>query len=330
MSTNVTYIPNMMRAMQDINSGAKKVGDFDWKQELENMIQFWILIPHKVPVILWLWGLISIIDRPEIRLDILKCLMHKYYLCANLVDERNEFFEAIRCMQEINERLCKFVKDRPYLPKYFDTDKSRLKELAYLLANDQLQGKDLAAIASELKFADYRHDDHSILTIVLKSYGYNQVLAIHNIIQFVQYLYKAEQYRQVVLSEKMDFEKLPVISSFPRKIKKASIDEYIDRRIEDIRRMFDYEKGRIADPTDLECYQKLLKEDKREIYIAQHSDQELYPDKKIVIELAEQYIQYLQKIIDELEKKSNIEDLMGAKTVNLAMGDIVNTKIVQK
>ena len=94
--------------------------------------------------------------------------------------------------------------------------------------------------------------------------------------------------------------------------------------------MFDYEKGRIADPTDLECYQKLLKEDKREIYIAQHSDQELYPDKKIVIELAEQYIQYLQKIIDELEKKSNIEDLMGAKTVNLAMGDIVNTKIVQK
>ena len=51
MSTKVTYIPNMMRAMQDINCGAKKVGDFDWMQELEYMIQFWIRIPHKVPVI---------------------------------------------------------------------------------------------------------------------------------------------------------------------------------------------------------------------------------------------------------------------------------------
>lgn len=330
MSTKAIYIPNMMRAMQDINSGAKKVGDFDWKQELENIIQFWNLIPYKVPVILWLWGLISIIDRPEIRLNILKCLMHKHYLCANLADERNEFFEAIRCMQEINERLCELVKDRPYLPKYFDTDKSRIKELAYLLANDQIQDKDLAAIASELKFADYRHDDNSVLTIVLKSYGYNQVLGAHDIVKFVQYLYKAEQYRQVILSGEINVEKLPEISYFPRKIKKASIDEYINRRIEDIRKMFDYQKDRIADPTDLECYQKLLKEDKREIYIAQHSDQELYPDKKIVIKLSEQYIQYLQNIIDDLEKKSKIKDLMGAKIVKVAMGDIVNTKIVQK
>lgn len=330
MSTKATYIPNMMRAMQDINNETKKVDDFDWKQELEYMIQFWNLIPHKVPVILWLWGFLSLIDKPTIRLDILKRLMRNYYLCVKPIEEQQVFFEAIKCLQKINERLSKHIEENPYLLKHFGTDDRRTKELAFLLANDQLQDADLAAIASELWFADYRHDDHSVLTIVLKSYGYNQVLGAHDIVKFVQCLYKAEQYRQVILSGEINVEKLPEISSFPRKIKKASIDEYINRRIEDIRKMFDYQKDRIADPTDLECYQKLLKEDKREIYITQHSDQELYPDKKIVIELSEQYIQYLQNIIDDLEKKSKIEDLMEAKTVNLAMGDIVNTKIVQK
>ena len=331
MSTKATYIPNIMRAMQDINSGAKKVDDYDWKKELVGILQFWNLIPMDIPSILWMWGVLGIIEDPNVRLSVLKNIKSKYYACYREIGEIDDFHTACRSLQHLYERMVAYNEQHRQTTSYRT---GKLKELASIMSDDTLEGNDLVDLANEIYLEEIRHDNipNPILGVVLNSYYNREHYCIDNVASFITYLYIAEGYRQLILSNNIDSTKLPEVKSIPRKIKKMCFDTYIERRIFGIREGFEYDEKRIEDPTDIECYQKLLKEETQHLSYVKiaNTNWNPYPNRNIVIELSEQYIKYLQKIIDDLEKESKIEDLMGAKTVKVAMGDIVNTKIVQK
>lgn len=322
------YRPNMLLVMQEINSGTKKVEDVDWKQELTNMVEFWNHIPSKTPTILWMWGLLGIIKDHEVRLSILEAISSIHYRCTKLTEGMDDFHIACKSLKNLYERMKDYNKQNkdPLLLKYEKFD--ILKDLANIMSDDALEGYDLVALAGEIYFNDIRHEDNPRLQTVLEAFYHSEVIGADDICSFISYLFIAEGYRQLVINGNIDAKDLPKIKNLPRKVKKKCLDAYIDKRIEFYRGMLDRDEKRIKDPTEIECYEKLLNHETLFVKMlrASKGKSEPYPNRETVLELSEQFLKYLEDQINELKKMADMKDLLGAKTVNVAMGDNVMNK----
>lgn len=322
------YRPNMLLVMREINDGTKKVEDVDWKLELTNMMEFWNYIPTKVPTILWMWGLLGIIKDPEVRLSILEKINFQYYISYKQIEDKDDFHIACRSLKNLFERMRDYNKQnkKPLILKYEKFD--IMKDLANLMSDDALEGYDLVALASVIYFNNIRHKEPPRLQTVLEAYYHSDYVGIDNICSFIAYLYLAEGHRQLIVNGDIDAKELPKIKNLPRKIKKKCIDKYIEKRIEYQRNILDRDDKRIKDPTEIECYEKLLEWETLYVkrFRASKDKPELYPNKEAVLELSEQYLKYLEDQINELKKMADMKDLLGAKTVNVAMGDNVMNK----
>lgn len=320
------YFPDMMRAMQDINNGIRSIDEIDWKKEIIHMGDFWAYMPEKIPVILWMWGLLCIVESPQKRQEILKHLDDVRLYYSKDSDTQSDVFVSIEALSNINEKILSYNTNHfPYSVKNpWPEENNPLNELAHILSDDAITAEDLISIAEEIRLAEIRKQTKTILIPVLKAFFYNGAFINDQIVKYISYLYKADAYRRLILSGNIEYKTLPKVQPLDRKIRNKCFDIYIENRIQKIKEKMDKDPSRLLDPTELECYQKLLEEEKEYMLHAKNLEDSIYPNWEQVSKLANMYMEYLKyKIKDKMDINKSDTSLSTEDKPIIVQGDYI-------
>lgn len=333
-------LPDIVHIMEDINSGKIRYTEVDWEQHLRFVIKLCKRMTSKMPYVIWLWGLLSIIEDPDKRMDILGKMQEVSYRCFDLeVFEARKFREDCACIYRICSKVREInIKGAKVAHSWIDERKS-LNDLALILSDDVVDSQWLVTLANDIYYMVQQNEREELLTSVLRAYHPIKTFRMYNIVDFAKNLYIAEGFRHLILSGKEDYMDIPTLDSFDTKLLKACFEEYIRLRCSDIKDSIERELTHVGDADELECWENLLEEENQyinrensleEFYGSSAYKAMWYPGKPQVLKMINSFSKYLQNKIKKERKDEAVKKggLHVDHIENFAMGDNVQNKYV--
>jgi hypothetical protein len=317
--------PNILQLMQDINSGKVRYQNVDWGFQLNHLLQLCQVMPKRFPSVILIWGILSIIDDPTIKMDIIGQLQEAAPKCIKSRSEARDFIDDSACIYRVCMQVRAFNLRNDIEDKHVWTDDRKdLNDLAHILSDEMVDAKWMVGMVEEMKRSESENRRHPMLEIILKSNRNIGQLSVDNIVDFAKKLYIAEGFRQLILSGQEDYRDIPVLKDFQPKLLKACFEEYIRLRSEHIKEIIERDLTHYGDAEEMECLEKLQetenqlinRENGLEAFQGSPAYNAMwYPGRQKVLEMINVFSQYLQNKINK-QKKAEKDKQSGAKTMN--------------
>lgn len=312
---NSLHSMDIPQLMLYINSGKIRYCDVDWELQLKTLLFLCRLMPKKFPNVILVWGILSVIDDPTIKMGIISKLQDAAPKCFESPIEAQTFIDDCSCVYRVclEARAYNLRNDIKSRHVWTD-DRKDLNDLAHIFSDAVVNPQWMVGMVEEMKRSESENRKHPLLEIVLKSNRNIGQLSINNIIDFAKRLYIAEGFRQLILSGQEDYRDIPTLEKFNWRLRNACFDVYIDLRKEQIKELLNQDNTRVDEADDIEALQYMLDEEeavvKREnglesvvgspAYIAMW-----YPGRKLILAMINVFIQYLPKRIKKLKGEDN-------------------------
>lgn len=334
--------PDILQLMQDINSGKIRHDEVDWEYQLKTLLFMCQLMPRKFPDVILVWGILSVLDDPAIKMDIIDKLRNAAPKCFDNLLKVNDFINDCTCIYKVCQKAREYNQRQDIAVSHiWSGDRKDLNDLAHVFSDEMVDAKWMVGMIEEMKRTEVDNRKHPMMEIILRANRNVGRLSIDNIVDFAKRLYIAEGFRQLILSGEKDYRDMPTLEKFYWRIRNACFDVYIDLRKERIKEFLNRDNARVDEADDFEALQYMLKEE--ESVVARENGLEAfkgsyaydamwYPGRKLILEMIDIFIQYLQKKIEEMRKAEMTQQggLHIDHLDNFAMGDIVQTKIVKE
>ena len=301
-------MPGLYNVAIKINNGEiTNLGEVNWAKEIVQMADLCKLMPYHYPFILWLWGILGLIEDPTKRMDVLGKMQDVAPNCFKTQDEVQEFVRDCDSLVKINTRIREYYL-RNDTVKYtlWKGERSCMNGLVGIFSRNFVRPEEMVAIAEEFFCSARDRKKEKLLILLLRADQHIGKLSIDNINDFARSLYVAEGFRQLILSGEEDFYEFPTLDSFDRKLRNACFEVYISMRLQQIRHEFDEDNTLVDDPEDLECLEHLYEEESmvanREITFEDFRGSAAYaamwyPGRSMVLDIIKVFIEYLGKKI---------------------------------
>lgn len=331
-------LPDILQVMEDINSGKIRYTDVDWERQLKFVVKLCDRMTTKMPHIIWLWGLLSSIEDPTKRMDILGKMQDVAYRCIDSVYDARQFREDCACIYNIYSRVREYNINGAKVIHVWTDERKSLNDLAHILSDEVVDPKWLVVLANDIYCMVQDNKREELLACVLRAHHPIDMLNIDNIVDFAKNLYIAEGFRRYILSGKTDYMDLPTIDSFEPKLLKACFEEYIRQRSLYIKDSIERELTHVGEAEELECLER-LQEEENQVINRENSLEEFYgsaayramwyPGKPQVLKMINTFSTYLQNKIKKERKNEAVKQagLHIEHIDNFAMGDNVQNKI---
>lgn len=310
---NNNNMPDVVQTMQDINAGKIAYTDVDWKLQIKTVLKLINLMPTQFPYVIWLWGFLSEIEDPTIRMDILGKMQDAAPKCFDNLNDQQQFVSDCACIYQVclKARAYNLRNDIGIIHKWTD-DRKSLNDIAHILSDKVIDPAWMVAIAEEMYQASQGNKKQAMLTLVLRANRNIDQLTIDNIVDFAKNLYIAEGFRHLILSGEEDYMDIPTLADFDPKLLKACFEEYIRMRNRDIKDIIEQDLTHCGDAEELECLECLFEEE------SQHVNREnmledfrgsaaynamWYPGKQKVLDMINVFIEYLKNKIKKIKKE---------------------------
>ena len=312
-NTQTDCMPDIIQTMQDINAGKIAYTDIDWELQIKTVLKLINLMPTQFPYVIWLWGFLSEIEDPTIRMDILGKMQDAAPKCFDNLNDQQQFVSDCACIYQIclKARAYNLRNDIGIIHKWTD-DRKSLNDIAHILSDKVIDPAWMVAIAEEMYQASQGNKKQAMLTLVLRANRNIDQLTIDNIVDFAKNLYIAEGFRHLILSGEEDYMDIPTLADFDPKLLKACFEEYIRMRNRDIKDIIEQDLTHCGDAEELECLECLFEEE------SQHVNREnmledfrgsaaynamWYPGKQKVLDMINVFIEYLKNKIKKIKKE---------------------------
>lgn len=312
-NTQTDCMPDIIQTMQDINAGKIAYTDIDWEHQIKTVLKLINLMPTQFPYVIWLWGFLSEIEDPTIRMDILGKMQDAAPKCFDNLNDQQQFVSDCACIYQVclKARAYNLRNDIGIIHKWTD-DRKSLNDIAHILSDKVIDPAWMVAIAEEMYQASQGNKKQAMLTLVLRANRNIDQLAIDNIVDFAKNLYIAEGFRHLILSGEEDYMDIPALADFDPKLLKACFEEYIRMRNRDIKDIIEQDLTHCGDAEELECLEYLFEEE------SQHVNREnmledfrgsaaynamWYPGKQKVLDMINVFIEYLKNKIKKIKKE---------------------------
>lgn len=310
------YLPDMMRVMDDIDSGKRTIDDIDWGKELEHTRRFLSITNSNVPSVIWLWGMTVLIHNPKTRIQVIEKLRSLFY---SYIDKESseEFFSACNSLIHINKRVIAF--NEKYKGKkgihYWSDHRKFLNDLAHVVSDDFICAEDLVDVANSMREDYYGADEHEVLTRVLRAFDDKKTFYYDDIVEFCANLFEANHYCRLIdagftVEERLRHDGEEYV---PWLLRNQCFDLYIERRLKNIEKDLNANHKRLKAADELECYTCLLEQESRNVAKAALTE---YDED----DMAVMFLKYLKLKIAELKKP---------ETQNSAQQVIINAPVGQ-
>lgn len=330
-------LPDILQIMQDINSGKLRYDEVDWELQLKTLLFLCRLMPKKVPDVILVWGILSILDDPTIKMDIIGKLQDAAPKCFDDPFYAQDFIDDCSCIYRVCSKARAYNLSNDIRVRHVWTDdRKELNDLAHIFCDEMVDAKWMVGMVEEMRCAELENRRHPLLEIVLKANQHIGRLSVDNIVDFAIRLYIAEGFRQLILSGEEDYKGIPSLEKFNWRLRNACFDVYIDLRKEQIKELLNQDNTRIDEADDFEVLQYMLKEEatvvenELKMYQDPSAIDKWYPGMRHVKDMITVFIQYLPKKIEKM-RKAEISKQGGMyieHVDNLAMGDNVQNKYV--
>ena len=312
-NTQTDCMPDIIQTMQDINAGKIAYTDIDWEHQIKTVLKLINLMPTQFPYVIWLWGFLSEIEDPTIRMDILGKMQDAAPKCFDNLNDQQQFVSDCACIYQVclKARAYNLRNDIGIIHKWTD-DRKSLNDIAHILSDKVIDPAWMVAIAEEMYQASQGNKKQAMLTLVLRANRNIDQLTIDNIVDFAKNLYIAEGFRHLILSGEEDYMDIPTLADFDPKLLKACFEEYIRMRNRDIKDIIEQDLTHCGDAEELECLECLFEEE------SQHVNREnmledfrgsaaynamWYPGKQKVLNMINVFIEYLKNKIKKIKKE---------------------------
>ena len=312
-NTQTDCMPDIIQTMQDINAGKIAYTDIDWEHQIKTVLKLINLMPTQFPYVIWLWGFLSEIEDPTIRMDILGKMQDAAPKCFDNLNDQQQFVSDCACIYQVclKARAYNLRNDIGIIRKWTD-DRKSLNDIAHILSDKVIDPAWMVAIAEEMYQASQGNKKQAMLTLVLRANRNIDQLTIDNIVDFAKNLYIAEGFRHLILSGEEDYMDIPTLADFDPKLLKACFEEYIRMRNRDIKDIIEQDLTHCGDAEELECLECLFEEE------SQHVNREnmledfrgsaaynamWYPGKQKVLDMINVFIEYLKNKIKKIKKE---------------------------
>ena len=312
-NTQTDCMPDIIQTMQDINAGKIAYTDIDWEHQIKTVLKLINLMPTQFPYVIWLWGFLSEIEDPTIRMDILGKMQDAAPKCFDNLNDQQQFVSDCACIYQVclKARAYNLRNDIGIIHKWTD-DRKSLNDIAHILSDKVIDPAWMVAIAEEMYLASQGNKKQAMLTLVLRANRNIDQLTIDNIVDFAKNLYIAEGFRHLILSGEEDYMDIPTLADFDPKLLKACFEEYIRMRNRDIKDIIEQDLTHCGDAEELECLECLFEEE------SQHVNREnmledfrgsaaynamWYPGKQKVLDMINVFIEYLKNKIKKIKKE---------------------------
>ena len=312
-NTQTDCMPDIIQTMQDINAGKIAYTDIDWEHQIKTVLKLINLMPTQFPYVIWLWGFLSEIEDPTIRMDILGKMQDAAPKCFDNLNDQQQFVSDCACIYQVclKARAYNLRNDIGIIHKWTD-DRKSLNDIAHILSDKVIDPAWMVAIAEEMYQASQGNKKQAMLTLVLRANRNIDQLTIDNIVDFAKNLYIAEGFRHLILSGEEDYMDIPTLADFDPKLLKACFEEYIRMRNRDIKDIIEQDLTHCGDAEELECLECLFEEE------SQHVNREnmledfrgsaaynamWYPGKQKVLDMINVFIEYLKNKIKKIKKE---------------------------
>ena len=334
-------LPDILRIMQDINSGTLRYDKVNWELQLKNLIFLCRLMPKKFPHVILIWGILAPLDDPTIKMDIIGQLQDAAPKCFNSPNDAQDFINDCDCIYRVCMKVREYnLRNGTGDRRVWSDERKDLNDLANIFSDEMVDAQWMVGMIEEMKRSEVESRKHPLIEIVLKSNRNLGQLSIDNIVDFAKRLYIAEGFRQLILSGQEDYWDIPTLEKFNWRIRNKCFDVYIDLRKEQIKEQLNQKNTRIDGADDFEALEELTK---KEIAIVERENEfdcekgspaynaMWYPGRKLILDMINVFIKYLPKKIDKLRKAELAKQgiLQIGHVDNLYMGDNVQTKIVK-
>ncbi len=338
---------DILQLMQEYNQGKIDLQQVDWETQLNNLLRTCDLIKTPSQSYGWLYGLFTVIEDLNLRSEFIDKL---FYACLDKkgIQHYDKFTEDIMCILDIVDNLRYFFKKNPEytcvpyyvwraLGGYKSNDPQYLAMDELTMFYDKLISPErLIALAEQLYNSHRSGIREPMLHELVHSVRYLGGVSFDNIYDFSKYLFMAEGYRTMLLSGVEDFNEIPSIETFSRKLRNGCFDLYIEKRIEDdIKHEMDEDNSLLEDPTELDYYQQLYVEESsianREFGMEQFKGSQAYHDmwyaaRPEVLKMMEYFLQYLKLKMDKMKNTPSIkvegDYVAGSKNVTNMNGNV--------
>ena len=312
-NTQTDCMPDIIQTMQDINAGKIAYTDINWEHQIKTVLKLINLMPTQFPYVIWLWGFLSEIEDPTIRMDILGKMQDAAPKCFDNLNDQQQFVSDCACIYQVclKARAYNLRNDIGIIHKWTD-DRKSLNDIAHILSDKVIDPAWMVAIAEEMYQASQGNKKQAMLTLVLRANRNIDQLTIDNIVDFAKNLYIAEGFRHLILSGEEDYMDIPTLADFDPKLLKACFEEYIRMRNRDIKDIIEQDLTHCGDAEELECLECLFEEE------SQHVNREnmledfrgsaaynamWYPGKQKVLDMINVFIEYLKNKIKKIKKE---------------------------
>ena len=312
-TTQTDCMPDIIQTMQDINAGKIAYTDVDWGLQIKTVLKLINLMPTQFSNVIWLWGVLGLIDDINKRIDILYKMQEVAYNCFEEVLHAMDFRKDCDCLIYVYQGSLQYNTQNIGLRHYWTDDKKHMNNLAHILCKEMVDPKFMVAIAEEMHctIPDSQRK-HPMLELVLHASRNIDKLTMTNIVDFAKNLYIAEGFRHLILSGEEDYMDIPALSDFEPKLLKACFEEYIRMRNRDIKDIIEQDLTHCGDAEELECLEYLFEEE------SQHVNREnmledfrgsaaynamWYPGRQKVLDMINVFVEYLKNKIKKLKKE---------------------------
>lgn len=317
--------------MKEINQGVRNIRQVDWVTFLSDLVKAFRMLKQPVSSIGWVWALISEIDEPTKRMDLLALWQDAAPKFLPIEEERNEFIANCDCLVHINSRLRSLYIQNAQLPHTYDDEwgGKGLNELAMIWADNYVTGYDMVALASGIHQSVITGVKPPLIEQILLSSRNCNYLAFDNIYDFSRNLFLAECFRKFLIDGKANSDAPMTFGKFKRKIRNACFDAYIQLRIDQIKEETEYDNWILVDPErDEDYYPMLYKVENmvldREKQFETFKGSQAYHDRWFngrpdVLNMMQYFIDYLNWKIEH----SNNKNMQTNTHTNIINGDYV-------
>ena len=318
--------------MKEINQGERNMRQVDWVTFLSDLVKAFRVMKQPISSIGWVWALISEIDEPTKRMDMLGIWQDAAQKCFPTKEERDEFIANCDCLVRINSRLrWLYIHESAQLPHTYDADwgGKGLNELAMIWADNHVTGDDMVALASEIHRSSMEGVRPPLIEqVLLSSRNYNH-LAFDNVYDFSRNLFLAECFRKFLIDGKANSDGPMTFCDFKRKIRNACFDAYIRLRVEQIKKETEYDNWILVDPECDEDYYPMLYEAEsivvnREMQFEAFKGSQAYHDRWFngrpeVLQMMKYFMDYLDWKI----KQDRNKNMQASSHTNIINGDYI-------
>lgn len=318
--------------MKEINQGERNIRQVDWVTFLSDLVKVFRMMKQPISSIGWIWALISEIDEPTKRMDLLAIWQDAAQKCFLTQEESDEFIANCDCLVRINSRLRSlYIRESAQLPHTYDADwgGKGLNELAMIWADDYVTGDDMVALASEIHRSVIEGVRPPLIEQVLLSSRNCNHLAFDNVYDFSRNLFLAECFRKFLIDGKANSDAPMTFGDFKRKIRNACFESYIRLRIDQIKKEKENDNWLLVDPDDKDYYPMLYEEESiivnREMqFEASFKGSQAYHDKWFngrpeVLNMMQYFMQYLDWKI----KQDRNKNMQASSHTNIINGDYI-------